>query len=203
MKKFFFILFLFSFSSISAQTIFGLKLGSNLTRLVGEDAEFNERSSDLATLGGVFGVVIENRSDIINWKNELLYSQKGGRWSEEDEYYMLRFNYLEFVTGPSFLIINDFTVNCGFYTGYLVSAKQIVCDGERKNSYGASQDDLNDLKSRFDYGVNIGFNYALKEKTFLTFDYNIGLVNFLSEDGDEDIAKHSGFQLGLSIYLNK
>ena len=87
----------------------------------------------------------------------------------------------------------------------MLSAKQIVYDGERKNSYGASQDDLDDLKNRFDYGVNIGFNYALKETILLTLDYNMGLVNFLSEDGDgeEEIAKHSGFQLGVSYSLNK
>ena len=205
MKKSFFILslILFFFSSISAQTTFGLKLGSSLTRLVGEDAKFNDEPSDFATFGGVFGLVIENHSDVLNWKNELLYSQKGGRWSEDDEYYKFHFNYLEFVTGPSFLIQNIFAINCGFYTGYLLSAKQIVYDGERKNSYGASQDDLDDLKSRFDYGVNLGFNYALKEAILLTLDYNMGLVNFLSEDGNEDIAKHSGFQLGVSYSLNK
>ena len=205
MKKSFFILslILFFFSSISAQTTFGLKLGSSLTRLVGEDAKFNDEPSDFATFGGVFGLVIENHSDVLNWKNELLYSQKGGRWSEDDEYYKFHFNYLEFVTGPSFLIQNIFAINCGFYTGYLLSAKQIVYDGERKNSYGASQDDLDDLKSRFDYGVNLGFNYALKEAILLTLDYNMGLVNFLSEDGNEDIAKHSGFQLGVYYSLNK
>ncbi len=204
MKKVFFILslILFLFSSVSAQTTFGFKLGSNLTRLVGEDAQFNDQSSDFATFGGVVGVVIENHSKILNWKNELLYSQKGGKWSEDDEYFKLHFNYLEFVTGPSFLIRDGSAINCGFYTGYLLSAKQIVCDGERKNSYGASQDDLDDLKSRFDYGINIGFNYALKETILLTLDYNIGLFNFFSTDGDEEIVKHSGFQLGVSYSLN-
>ena len=207
MKKVFFVLslILFFLSSISAQTTFGFKLAGNLTRIVGEDAEFNDQPSDFATFGGVVGVVIGSRSNVLNWKNEILYSQKGGRWSEDDEYYKFHFNYLEFVTGPSFLIQNDFAINCGFYTGYLLSAKQIVYDGERKNSYGASQDDLDDLKNRLDYGVNVGFNYALKETILLTLDYNMGLVNFLSEDGDEDeeIAKHSGLQLGVSYSLNK
>tara|TARA_B100000427_G_scaffold324722_1_gene330335 strand:+ start:715 stop:1302 length:588 start_codon:yes stop_codon:yes gene_type:complete len=191
------------FSSVSAQTTFGLKLGSNLTRIVGEDAKFNDRSSDFATFGGVVGVVIQGRSDILNWKNELLYSQKGGRWSEDDEYYKLHFNYIELITGPSFLIQDGFAINCGLYTGYLLSAKQIVSDGERKNSYGASKDDLNDLKSRFDYGVNVGFYYALKETILLTLDYNMGFANFLTlADDDKEIAKHSGFQLGVSYSIN-
>ena len=202
------------FSNSFAQTDFGVKIGSSFSRIVGEDAVmqmgYNEAGqfSDFATPGLNVGLYFSFPSklvgDALAWKNEFLYSQRGGVWSDKDEdsYFKLQFDYIEVVSGPSFLIKEVFGVSFGLYAGYLLGAKQIFYDDGDKMIDSADADDLDDLKSRINYGVSAGVSYVVKKDFLFSFDYDIGLVNFLTEEDDEDFnAKHSGFRLGVTYLL--
>ena len=192
------------------QTNVGFKAGVNLSTLTGKDATIGNEDPDLATLGVVLGIVIKNDLNNIFWQSEVDFINKGAKWSVdgEDEYFKYSFDYLQLVTGPSinFKHTNIF-LNLNFYGAYLLSAKAIMYDDGDRLIDKVTKEQLDELNSRFDFGLSTGFEFITSKNINAFFSYNLGLINFLNSQyssGDiiEQSIRHSGFQLGIKYYIN-
>ena len=191
---------LYIVSPLYSQTNIGLKAGTNLSTVIGEDAtNFNSEDPDIATLGVVIGVIMKNEFNGFFWNNEVSYINKGAKWSVEDEdvYYKFSFDYLQLATGPVMNFTDNLNFTLNLYGAYLLSAKQILFYEGDKQINKVDKDQLDDLKTRFDFGVNTGFEFIINSNITSFFSYDLGLINFLNTDDDEQSVRHSGIQLGI------
>lgn len=159
----------------------GAKAGLNLSSLSGEDADGLESKIGLH-FGGTanFGL-----SDMLSVQPELLFSMKGARF-EEDNDFRYNFTYLDV---PVLLKVNagNLFFEAGPQIGFLLSAKS------------KGDDDSNDIKDdlkTIDVGYAAGLGYQLDGGFNLGLRYNGGLSK-VSEGSDDDLAeiRNSVFQL--------
>ena len=190
---------------IYSQTNIGFKAGANLSTVIGEDAtDFNSENPDIVTLGVVIGVIMKNEFNSFFWNNEVNYINKGAKWSidGEDAYYKFSFNYLQLTTGPVMNFTDNLNFKLNLYGAYLLSAKQIMFFEGNKQIYKVEKDQLDDLNTRLDFGINTGFEFIINRNITSFLSYDLGLINFLSTDDDDESIRHSGFQLGIKYYIN-
>ncbi len=186
----------------------------------GLKAGFNYASATLKTvltdtpdlkyqIGAVEGIFVNFKLGPVTIQPELLYSQRGTKWTEEEEPGVgvvtchMRISYVElpvlvkynFLSGP----VRPFVL-AGPSLGYLLSAKWQYCvhyytDDGLDNSY---EYDMKDQLKKMEFaGVfGIGADYHLA-KVVLSLEarYHLGLTNVIKniEESDVTSAKHKGF----------
>lgn len=158
------IVILFIGYSLNAQRqAYGIKVGSNLSKLVGDDTNgvtFNVRPQ----LGFFMQIPID---DFGVFQPELLHTGYGyqleGFGGEPD----IGLNYLALIVLTKIIIFKKFSLDAGPQFGLLLSAKD-------------KEGILTNIKSDFynrDFGVNLGFSYDLLKKITASFRYYVGLTD--------------------------
>ena len=157
-------LLLFTITAFS-QTGFGIKAGGMIaTKTVG-DLDRNLELKKASYLGGVFYSIPFNKR--LGLQLELLYANKG---ISEREQFLIRedLHYLNLPIMLQYAITKRFGVELGPEVGYLLEQKQIFNFGTHPRS---------PAQKSFDMAINLGVNYALVEKVFLSLRYNFGIYD--------------------------
>ncbi|QNH62768.1 porin family protein [Hymenobacter sediminicola] len=173
----------------------GVKVGASYASISGDDTE--DAKYKLGFNGGLtanFGF-----SDLLSFQPELLYSQKGFQYEEDDLDLKAKQTY-HYVDVPLLLRINADGpfFELGPQVGVLLGQKsKVTVDGEEVDS--DSDSDL-DGYNRVDFGYIAGVGYQLESGLSVGVRYNGGIGNiFENEDGSGDDSKvrNSVFQLQL------
>ena len=173
----------------------GVKVGASYASISGDDTE--DAKYKLGFNGGLtanFGF-----SDLLSFQPELLYSQKGFQFEDDDIDYKAKQTY-HYVDVPLLLRINADGpfFELGPQVGLLLGQKsKVTIDGDEVDS--DSDSDL-DGYNRVDFGYIAGVGYQLESGLSVGVRYNGGIGNiFENEDGSGDDSKvrNSVFQLQL------
>ena len=166
MKKVALSLTLFMFSATAfSQTGFGIKVGGMISTKTVGDLNRNLELTKASYLGGVFYSI--PFSEQLGLQLELLYANKG--ISEPDQFLIREdLHYLNLPVMLQYAITKRFGVEIGPEIGYLLEQKQIFRSGTQPGS---------PAQKSFDMAVNLGVNYALVEKVFLSLRYNVGIYD--------------------------
>lgn len=170
------ILIIYVFPSIAfSQYDFGLKAGMNGVDLINKSTY--ENSTDykpkLAFNGGIY--LSFNFIDKLNILGELVYSNKGARYSDENNGSLgtLNLNYINLSYLASYQINKDFDMQAGLEFGYLINT---VSKFENVT--------VSDYRSydNFDFGLITGVKYHLFDNASLDLRYIIGLIRPFSDE---------------------
>lgn len=203
-KIFYFItIALFSFKTIAQQNVsIGPVIGLNYSTVSNNSgAEFKA-----GFVGGIFANY-STKTDF-GFNGSLIFSQLGNNVEDSDNY--LTLNYLQVPINLVYYFGEGMREGSfrpklfiGPYIGYLVSAK----------SPGFTNEQTLNFFNALDYGANIGagFNYAIKNKTWLNVDlkYGYGFANIpkdgsvLSKFQNRTLSLTAGISFPLGTYDKK
>ncbi|MBD2714279.1 PorT family protein [Microvirga sp. STR05] len=173
----------------------GVKVGASYASVAGDDTE--DAKYKLGFNGGLtanFGF-----SDLISFQPELLYSQKGFQFEDDDFDYKAKQTY-HYVDVPLLLRINADGpfFELGPQVGVLLGQKaKVTVDGEEVDS--DSDSDLEGY-NRVDFGYIAGVGYQLESGLSVGVRYNGGIGNIFENNdsgGDDSKVRNSVFQLQL------
>ncbi|GHT15990.1 hypothetical protein FACS189432_03760 [Bacteroidia bacterium] len=179
-----------SIASANAQVKFGVTAGLNTSSLTG-DVEGGKYKAGVQA-GLLLDYSVSDKFSIIP---ELLFTQKGAKVEESDEYLNLtikgafNFNYLQIPINAAYKFDvapdSKILVFAGPYVGYALSGKLKFDSNlleDIKINFGSKEGELNPL----DFGLNIGAGYQYT-KFFAKLQYNLGLSNLSNES---DVTLH-------------
>lgn len=169
----------------------GAKLGLSLANMSGDDIEENDAKLGFA-LGGF---VTYSISEAFSVQPELLFVQKGTKWSEGDAKLVFRLSYLElpilakysFAAGPNMKVFVFGGPAIAFKIG---ATSYFEWEGESET------DDIEDMKAldlglAFGAGIQMPFNNLLLS---LDARYTLGLTDCFEEiDGETVSVKNGAF----------
>lgn len=195
-------------SSFGTDIKFGAKAGLNFATLTGDLEDVKGRTS--FHFGGIAEIIINEEFAV---QPELLYSAQGAKY--DDATFALDYLYVPIM--GKYFINDEFSLEAGPQFGYLLSAKlkdkssgnggnggniDTTSRGSQVGEVAASNEDIKDGVKSFDFGLNIGASYILKNGINLSLRYYLGLANGNNlEDNDGDF-KNSVFQLSVSYFFN-
>ena len=197
-----------------AQINFGVRLGLNANNVNKALAAQGIEKDNKMRIAYHFGGVIDYEyNDKINFQTGLLFSSKGYKWSIIDENldnnnsfhgdYVNIYNYLEIPVNTIYKI-NNFQINAGPYVAFGIGSKhkydwafEIPVAGI---SGAVGEQDL--PYRAFDFGVNIGAGYKIKNILF-NIDYSLGLMDIKTSDYLYGDGKHRVIMFSASYYFNK
>lgn len=214
MKKFAALVFavaavaLFTSQAQAQGVTYGLKAGLNLANVTIKSAS-TDMPDFKSQIGGVEGIFVNFKLGAVSIQPELLYSQRGTKWTEDEEVgvailtghmritslelpILVKYNFLSGAVRPFVL--------AGPSISYLLSARwqynvHYYTSGYTDYSYAYSMTD--DLKKIALAGVfGIGADYHVSKYVFsLEARYHLGLTNVIKDTEDSDVtsAKHKGF----------
>lgn len=169
-----------SVANAQTGTTFGLKAGINYSTVTGDEVEDVE--SKIGLQAGAFANF--GLSDLISIQPEVLYSQKGTGF-EEDEDVKFKLNYIDV---PILVKVNagGLFFEGGPQVGFLAGAKA---------TNGDDDEDIKDDFNSIDFGYAVGLGYQVESGPMIGLRYNGGISNII-KDGDDDVsARNSTFQL--------
>ncbi len=154
---------LFSCNLNAQRNPIGIKVGNNLSNIVGDGAQDVSYS-----VRPHFGLYMEILIDDFGaFQPELLYTSYGYKLDSEEGNPNIGLNYLALSVLSKILLFNNFSLDAGPQVGLLLSAKD-------------REDVLPDVESDFynrDFGVNMGMSYHISKKIIASFRYYIGLTD--------------------------
>ncbi len=171
---------------------FGIKGGVNLSNIYGTDADLLNPDMKLGGIGGAFVTL-----DLVALKiqPELLYSQKGYKWSYYGASVTEHADYLEIplLLKFSFGKIIVPSIYLGPSIGVLVSAKE---------TYQSQSYDAKDLYNSNDFGLVFGAEVKTPAKVSVEARYNLGLSKvYKAMYNYEPEIKNSAISVMLGYYL--
>ena len=190
----------FSISNANAQR-FGLLGGINMANIYGDDAEPVEGVDSKSILGATGGISFISRlGRHVTFRAELLYSQKGNKWEEGDNFESFKLAYLEKnilfqIFFPSRSRIKLFVMGGG-YLALNLSAK-----GEWEFEGDSGSEDIKDDTKTFDYGFVFGGGILIKRAFEITAKYSMGIAKFYEWEGELQEMKNKAIQILAGIYL--
>lgn len=180
---------------LSAQTMYGARLGVNFANWGADDIEDNE-----AKIGFHLGGMMQRQmNENVIFQPELLYTMKGVKFSYEDEYYYDGYYYeyevnqtvsMNYIEVPMLFKYNMQMSNfmlqpyIGPSVGLLMSAKiktEVDMEGEEESETTDIKDDCTSLE----LGAHLGVDAVLNEKYVFGLRYNYGLSNIWDGEGDD------------------
>ncbi len=203
-KKFTLLLFTAGFllgaaGTAFSQTTLGAKAGLNLSNLSMEDA------SDKNMLAGFHGGLFVNMplSGSFSVQPELLFSQKGAKWTSEtsiaDSEVKLNLNYLEVPVNLVYNLAEDFDFQFGPYVGFLTNTKSEGTLTVGNVTYQTSDELDKDNFNTVDFGLQGGLRFFLKP-VYLGFTYKLGLSQVAKEgEFSEDVLGNAANQV-IQVY---
>lgn len=188
--SFILMLVLFTFTSCGCH-FYGLKSGLNVSTLNGDDTDNLDPK-----MGFVFGAIaelcIDDKAAI---QPEILYSQQGAKYKQIDGYDgTIKLDYINAPIMAKYRVTEKFIVEAGPQFGILLSAKD-----EYESPSDSGQEDLSDEIKDFDYGVNLGVNYDLRNGWFFGARYNLGLTNINDSSGISNSNNVFQFSVGFKL----
>ncbi len=183
---------------------FGVKGGLNMSKFIGDDADFD----GLADPGFVFGpsagvFATFNLGDMLAIQPEVLYTKKGSSYEMSEEGFEwnmdMNMNWLEIPVLAVVNIQDKFKVFAGPYLDFFLSGTidmEISFDGE-------SESDSEDIESEDitspGFGLIFGGAFMVGENLGVEARYSLGL----SSMDEDDSLKNSGIQVLVNYYLKK
>lgn len=207
MKKTLLAIFLIVSALLSAQKVkFGAKAGLNVSTLTGD---LGDTSSKAGFYGGVY-TRIPISSSKFSFQPEILFSMQGAK--EKDSYTMFiehetikanyKFNYINIPLMLQYEIIPGLRGEFGPQFGFIVTKKYDIDNYYYYNNILKEELHISgtakNLKT-FDFGLNVGANYELKNGVNFSARYNFGLTNLI-DDSDYSV-KNSVFSIGVGYTL--
>lgn len=165
----------FSFSTVKAQSYFGIRGGVNF-------ATFNAEKADLSTItrfltGAYYTYNFQNSNFAV--QAEILYSQKGAKDEFMSNIYITRINYLEIplLAKYSFNTAGDIVphIYIGPYLGIKLEAGLEI---KNDNTY-----DINDEISSTDFGFVFGAGVNI-QRFDIGLRYSLGLTDITASDSE-------------------
>lgn len=174
---------------LNAQHVnFGLKVGLNVFNIQNDNSTTYDPKAGLNA--GLIGHIHLSRHFAL--QPELIYSQKGAKFTVANVDRRLKLNYLNIPILFQFMFNNGFRIQAGPEIGILLQAKQKT---------GNTNLDVKDDLKLFDLGLAAGVSYVHPPTGFgIDLRYVKGLVNINSEG--TETSKNQGFQVGV-FYLLK
>ena len=164
---------------------YGIKVGSNLSHLVGDgtqDASFSSRLH-----AGLYMEILID--DLGSFQPELLYTGYGFKLDNNGLKTDVGLNYLALSVLSKIFIFKRFSLDAGPQVGLLVSAND-------------REDNVSNLKSDFynrDFGVNLGCSYDILKKITASFRYYVGLTDVTTVDSKNF---NRSFQIAFQYKIN-
>ena len=185
-----------------AQISFGPKAGLNIANLSGKDINDGKSLIGLA-IGGLVNYAINEKFSI---QPELLFSQEGMQWKDEDYKQKNRLNYLNIPILAQYNHPSGFFAHTGPQLGLLLSAKSKFKDEIPSigDGPGDAISGTNDIKEYFSKAIvswALGAGYLHESGFGVNLRYNRGLSNSLSKTNDGKAAS-SVFNIGV-VYVLK
>ncbi|WP_460615145.1 porin family protein [Hymenobacter seoulensis] len=179
----------------AAQNVrFGVKAGASLTNLEGDNAGLN--GNKFGFHGGLLTNIGIN--DAFSVQPELLYSQKGSKYTVNGNDVINRFNYVDL---PVMFRVNagGLFFEAGPQLGFLASAKREI---------GSTSVDIKDGYNTIDFGYAAGLGYQLSSGPGIGLRYNGGLTNIPQKNTVGNVTTqakihNTAFQLYLSYVLGR
>ncbi|MCU4176501.1 porin family protein [Carboxylicivirga sp. N1Y90] len=192
MKKLLVIVAVLAISASSfAQVKFGVKAGTNIASITGDDGEGLDSRTSF-----VFGGFAKfELSEKFAFQPELLYSMQGAAGSESYEGVnvdvTMKTDYLNIPLMAKYYVTEGFSLQAGPQVGFLLSAKfKMEANGQEE------EEDIKDQMKGVDFGLNFGAGYELDFGLGFDVRYNLGLTNVA--DYDEADGKNGVFQITAS-----
>lgn len=216
MKKLLLAIALVSVSFSYAQEVsYGVKAGLNVASLTGDLEDMDPR------LGFHAGVFAEIRlSEKFSLQPELLFSQQGAKESyfdqgsfdgfsyveKDDTTFML--NYINIPILAKIYLTDKFSFEAGPQISLLMSARykynymaEAYFNGELiESEYESGSESIKDEIKNLDFGLNLGFSYAINSNFSVQTRYVFGLSNIVKEsdfDDDDFSIKNGVFQFSI------
>ena len=162
----------------------GIKGGLNVTNLFGDVEDTEIRTS--VNIGLLSEIII---SDKFSLQPELLYSGQGATYKGTDSG-RIKLDYITLPVLAKFPLINKLSLTAGPQVGFLVSSKFKT---------NTSNDKIADTKP-FDFSLNAGLEYQLKNGLFFQGRYNLGLTN-VGYWGQNNRANNSAIQFSVGVFF--
>lgn len=162
---------------------FGIKGGLNVTNFMGDIVDNGIRTS--VHLGVIAEIMVSNAFSL---QPELLYSGQGATYiGANPGFSRTKIDYITMPLLGKFYVTNALSVETGPQLGILVSAKN-------KTNY--SNDTIEGIKT-FDFGLNLGLEYDLKNNVFFQTRYTLGLTNNGYTGDDNKRTSNTAFQFSV------
>jgi hypothetical protein len=196
--------------SVQAQGLkdvsFGVKAGMNVASFIGDMSETFENRTAIH-IGGFAEFPLIQKISLVP---EIVYSMQGskqGTWFGEDTY---KVDYLNIPVMLMFYPEENFSIGIGPQLGILMSAKREVDISGLANSNGSYTLDIKEHVNDFDFSLNFGVGYHLRNGLFFQGRYNLGLSNALATNDNSGYSanvnidhQNSVFQLSVGYVLGK
>lgn len=198
--------------TLSAQTLIP-KVGFGITNMAVSEGEKNQ-----SRLGLILGGAVDYEfKDNLSFQGELLFIQKGSKFSESEDDFSFdsktRLNYLEIPLLVKAKFGEDdlkFYGNAGISLSFALGGSTETTmtgedfDGDKvteteneKIKFGNGEDQMKGM----DFGLQIGGGVVISEKIVVDLRYGIGLSNLYNDSGDYT-EKNRAFQITVGMPLS-
>lgn len=180
-------------SGAYAQMHIGIKAGANITT-----AKFIANyEADIGSVAGLYvGPYVNiDLSDKLLVQPALLYSMEGYQYDHPslDEDPRFRNNYLTLPVVLRYRAMNEWYLEAGPRIGFLLSSRNKLADVDAKH-----------LFKNMDVGLSLGAGYQFANGLAAEARYHFGLINFDSDDDDEDGSlKSRVFSIGIAYVMGE
>jgi len=204
MKKILLLIVILSISFlgiVSAEGLgYGAKAGLNIASVVGEDADDESKSKLGATIGGF---VTYPLGDKLSLRPEVLFTQKGERYSESEDGVdytgKVKMNWLDIPILAVYQVTDAVSAFVGpYFDLYLSGEATFKVEGDGVSFEGDEKIESDEINS-LGFGLIFGGAYGVTENIDVEARIALGLTS-LHED---DSVKNFGIQVAANYYLKK
>lgn len=169
------------FSNVNAQHIkFGAKGGFNFASVNGTDTKGKEVVTSF-NLGVLSEIPVSSH---FSFQPELMYSGQGFSFMDQT----IALSYINVPLMGKYYVAKGFSVEAGPQLGFLFSAKN-------------EEADVKDSFKSFDFGVNFGLGYQLKNGLNFGARYHQGLIDIQEGANSPGSMKNSVYQLSVGYFF--
>jgi len=185
---------------VSAEGLgFGAKVGMNMAKFSGSDADLGDESPGFKLGATVGGFVTYSLSDKLTIRPEVLFTQKGTKYkiSEEgiDGTWKFKMNWLDIPILVVYQVVDNINVIVGPYFDLYLGGEIVV-----ESDFGDFDEKIeSEDVSSLGFGLIFGGAYGVTDNIDVEARFALGL----SSIDDEVTMKNTGIQVNANYYLKK
>jgi hypothetical protein len=187
MKKIILVAAIAMFSTVSAQTRFGLKAGANVSSLSNQE----DSKAKFGFYAGAFANIPIAESFSI--QPEAIYNGKGVAFDGEGDE-RLSLDYISVPVMFQYKATPQFYLEAGPEFSFLVSAKA---------KFDNDSEDVDDFVNSFDFGIGLGAGYNFTPNFGANIRYVAGVTDVVKDNEGDDSYTNGVFQFGLTYTFGK